>query len=250
VDLCRLAGLQPVGAVSELMHDDGTMMRLTAIRDFARTHRLKVGSIAELIAYRLDRDMFVKPVAEAKLPTRMAEFTVRAFRDELAGNEHIALSLGDVADGQPVLVRMHSECLTGDSLGSLRCDCGAQRDAALERIASEGRGVLVYLRQEGRGIGLINKIKAYELQDRGADTVEANEQLGFAPDLRDYGIGAQILRQLGVRELRLMTNNPRKIAALTGYGMRMVERVPLQVGNNPHNQRYLATKAEKLGHMF
>ncbi len=250
VDLCRLAGLQPVGAVSELMHDDGTMMRLTAIREFARTHQLKVGTIAELIAYRLDRDMFVKPVAEAKLPTRMAEFTVRAFRDELAGNEHIALSLGDVADGQPVLVRMHSECLTGDSLGSLRCDCGAQRDAALERIASEGRGVLVYLRQEGRGIGLINKIKAYELQDRGADTVEANEQLGFAPDLRDYGIGAQILRQLGVRELRLMTNNPRKIAALHGYGMRMVERVPLQVGNNPHNQRYLATKAEKLGHLF
>jgi GTP cyclohydrolase II len=194
--------------------------------------------------------MFVKPVAHAKLPARAAEFTIHGFRDDLKGNEHIALSLGDVADGRPVLVRMHSECLTGDALGSLRCDCGAQRDAALELIAKEGRGVLVYLRQEGRGIGLLNKLKAYELQDHGADTVEANEQLGFAPDLRDYGVGAQILRHLGVRELRLMTNNPRKIAALAGYGMRVVERVPLQVGNNPHNTKYLATKAEKLGHLM
>jgi 3,4-dihydroxy 2-butanone 4-phosphate synthase/GTP cyclohydrolase II len=250
VDLSRLAGFQPVGALSELMHDDGTMMRLPALLEFARTHQLKVGTIADLIAYRLERDMFVKSVTSAKLPTRTAEFTLHAFRDDLAGNEHIALTLGDVADGHPVLVRMHSECLTGDSLGSLRCDCGAQRDAALEMIAKEGRGVLVYLRQEGRGIGLLNKIKAYALQDRGADTVEANEQLGFAPDLRDYGIGAQILRHLGVRELRLVTNNPRKIAALTGYGMRVVERIPLKVGNNPHNQLYLATKAEKLGHLF
>jgi 3,4-dihydroxy 2-butanone 4-phosphate synthase / GTP cyclohydrolase II len=250
VDLCRLAGLAPCGAVSELMHDDGTMMRLPAIREFARTHALKVGSIADLIAYRLERDMFVKPIAQAKLPTRLGEFAIHAFRDDLNGNEHIALSLGDVADGRPVLVRMHSECLTGDSLGSLRCDCGAQRDAALELIAKEGRGVLVYLRQEGRGIGLLNKIKAYALQDLGADTVEANEKLGFAPDLRDYGIGAQILRQLGVRELQLLTNNPRKIAALDGYGMRVVERVPLHAGNNPHNQAYLATKAKKLGHFF
>jgi 3,4-dihydroxy 2-butanone 4-phosphate synthase/GTP cyclohydrolase II len=250
VDLCRLAGFKPVGAISELMHDDGTMMRLSAILDFARTHQLKVGAIAHLIAYRLERDMFIKPIAHAKLPTRMAEFTVHGFRDDLKGNEHIALSLGDVSDGRPVLVRMHSECLTGDALGSLRCDCGAQRDAALDLIAKEGRGVLVYLRQEGRGIGLLNKLKAYELQDDGADTVEANEKLGFAPDLRDYGVGAQILRHLGVRELRLLTNNPRKIAALAGYGMRVVERVPLQVGNNPHNSRYLATKAEKLGHLM
>jgi 3,4-dihydroxy 2-butanone 4-phosphate synthase/GTP cyclohydrolase II len=250
VDLCRLSGFQPVGAISELMHDDGTMMRLPAILDFARTHKLKVGAIAHLIAYRLERDMFVKPVAHAKLPSRAAEFTIHGFRDDLKGNEHIALSLGDVSDGRPVLVRMHSECLTGDALGSLRCDCGAQRDAALELIAKEGRGVLVYLRQEGRGIGLLNKLKAYELQDDGADTVEANEQLGFAPDLRDYGVGAQILRHLGVRELRLLTNNPRKIAALAGYGMRVVERVPLQVGNNPHNSKYLATKAEKLGHLM
>jgi 3,4-dihydroxy 2-butanone 4-phosphate synthase/GTP cyclohydrolase II len=250
VDLCRLAGFPPVGAISELMHDDGTMMRLPAILEFARTHNLKVGAIAELIAYRLERDMFVKQLAKAKLPTELANFTIHAFRDELQGNEHVALSLGDVGDGRPVLVRMHSECLTGDSLGSLRCDCGAQRDAALKLIAKEGRGVLVYLRQEGRGIGLTNKLKAYELQDDGADTVEANEKLGFAPDLRDYGVGAQILYQLGVRELRLLTNNPRKIAAFAGYGMHVAERVPLTVGNNPHNRDYLATKAKKLGHLM
>jgi 3,4-dihydroxy 2-butanone 4-phosphate synthase/GTP cyclohydrolase II len=250
VDLCRLADLPPVGAISELMHDDGTMMRLPAILEFSRTHGLKVGAIAELIAYRLERDMFVKPVAKAKLPTRLAEFTIHGFRDELLGNEHVALSLGDLSDGRPALVRMHSECLTGDALGSQRCDCGAQRDAALELIAKEGRGVLVYLRQEGRGIGLLNKLKAYELQDQGADTVEANEQLGFAPDLRDYGVGAQILWRLGVRELRLLTNNPRKIAAIAGYGMRVVERVPLQVGRNPHNRHYLATKVKKLGHLM
>jgi 3,4-dihydroxy 2-butanone 4-phosphate synthase/GTP cyclohydrolase II len=250
VDLCRLAGFAPVGAISELMHDDGTMMRLPAILKFAEEHKLKVGSIAQLIAYRLDRDSFIHEVASAKLPARSAEFTVHGFRDDLRGNEHIALTLGDVADGKPVLVRMHSECLTGDALGSLRCDCGAQRDAALDLIAKEGRGVLVYLRQEGRGIGLLNKLKAYALQDQGADTVEANEKLGFAPDLRDYGVGAQILHSLGVRELRLLTNNPRKIAALAGYGMRVVERVPLQVGNNPHNQGYLATKVEKLGHLM
>jgi 3,4-dihydroxy 2-butanone 4-phosphate synthase/GTP cyclohydrolase II len=249
-DICRLAGMSPVGAVSELMHDDGTMMRLPAILDFAREHGLKVGTIADLIAYRLERDMFVKLVARSRLPTAHGEFDLWGFYDEMRGNEHVALSLGRIDDGAPVLVRMHSECLTGDSLGSLRCDCGAQRDAALEMIAKEGRGVLVYLRQEGRGIGLLNKIRAYALQDEGADTVEANERLGFAPDLRDYGIGAQILHQLGVREMRLMTNNPRKIAALEGYGLSLVERVPLRAGDNPHNKRYLATKAEKLGHLM
>lgn len=250
VDLCRLAGLPPVGAISELMHDDGTMMRLPAILAFAQQHKLKVGAIADLIAYRLERDSFVKLTSSAKLPTRAAEFTVHGFRDELQGNEHIALSLGDLSAPGSVLVRIHSECLTGDAFGSLRCDCGAQRDEALDLIAREGRGVLVYLRQEGRGIGLLNKLRAYELQDGGADTVEANERLGFGADLRDYGVGAQILYHLGVRDFRLLTNNPRKIAALAGYGMRLVQRVPLHVGKNAHNQRYLATKAEKLGHLF
>ena len=249
VDLCRLANRKPVAAISELMHDDGTMMRLPEILDFARAHDLKVGTIADLIAYRLVSDGFVTREVSARLPTPWAEFTVHAYRDEQTNAEHVALTLGDVGDGRPVLVRMHSECLTGDALHSLRCDCGAQRDAALQAIADAGRGVLVYLRQEGRGIGLLNKIRAYHLQDAGADTVEANERLGFAPDLRDYGVGAQILHDLGVRQLRLLTNNPRKVTALEGYGMEIVERVPLHAGRNPYNERYLHTKVEKLGHL-
>jgi 3,4-dihydroxy 2-butanone 4-phosphate synthase / GTP cyclohydrolase II len=249
VDLCRYAGLAPVAAVSELMHDDGTMMRLPAILEFAAKNDMRVGTIADLIAYRLEHDSFVHEAASARLPTPHGTFTLRGFRDEIADNEHVALTMGDVGDGSPVLVRMHSECLTGDALSSLRCDCGFQRDAALEQIAAEGRGVLVYLRQEGRGIGLLNKIRAYALQDEGADTVEANERLDFPADLRDYGIGAQILHHLGVRKMRLMTNNPRKIAALGGYGMQVVERVPLHVGRNPHNERYLDTKRRKLGHL-
>ena len=248
VDLCRLAGLQPVAAISEVMHDDGTMMRLPALRAFAAEHGLKVGAIADLIAYRLERDAFVERVAEAKLPTPWAEFRVVGYRDVLHGTEHVAMVLGDVADGEPALVRMHSECLTGDALHSLRCDCGFQRDAALKAIADAGRGVLVYLRQEGRGIGLLNKLRAYALQDAGADTVEANEQLGFAADLRDYGVGAQILVDLGVRRLRLLTNNPRKVVGLQGFGMEVVERVPLHAGENPYNEAYLATKRAKLGH--
>lgn len=248
VDLCRLAGLPEVAAISELMHDDGTMMRLPAICAFARQHGLLVGSIASLIAHRLRRDSFVKPVAKAKLPTERALFTVHGFRDELQGNEHVALTLGDVSDGTPVLVRVHSECLTGDALGSLRCDCGAQREASLRLIAEEGRGVLLYLRQEGRGIGLLNKLRAYALQDEGLDTVEANSRLGFADDLRDYGVGAQILSSLQVRALRLLTNNPRKVAALSGYGIEVVERVPLHVGHNAHNADYLATKVRMLEH--
>ena len=249
VDLCVLAGMKPAAALSELMHDDGTMMRLPAIRAFAAEHGLKVGAIADLIAYRLRKGVFVRRVDSARLPTPWAEFTVVGYKDELNDNEHVALVLGDVAADEPVLVRMHSECLTGDALHSLRCDCGSQRDAALKAIADAGRGVLVYLRQEGRGIGLLNKIRAYRLQDEGADTVEANERLGFAPDLRDYGIGAQILNDLGVRKLRLLTNNPRKVAALQGYGMEIVERVPLHAGHNPYNERYLNTKIAKLGHL-
>lgn len=248
VDLCRLAGLNPVAAISEVMHDDGTMMRLPALRAFAAEHGLKVGAIADLIAYRLERDAFVERVAEAKLPTPWAEFRVVGYRDTLHGTEHVAMVLGDVADGEPALVRMHSECLTGDALHSLRCDCGFQRDAALKAIADAGRGVLVYLRQEGRGIGLLNKLRAYALQDAGADTVEANEQLGFAADLRDYGVGAQMLVDLGVERLRLLTNNPRKVVALQGFGMEVVERVPLHAGENPYNEAYLATKRAKLGH--
>lgn len=250
VDLCRLAGLKPVAAISELMHDDGSMMRLPAILEFAQTHDLEVGTIADLIRYRVEREAFVKRVASAVLPTHWAEFTVHGYLDELTGNEHVALTLGDVADGEPVLVRMHSECLTGDALHSIRCDCGSQRDAALQMIAEAGRGALVYLRQEGRGIGLLNKIKAYALQDRGADTVEANERLGFAPDLRDYGVGAQIVRDLGIRKLRLLTNNPRKVAGLQGFELEIIETIPLRVGKNPHNERYLHTKAVKLGHLM
>ena len=248
VNLCRLAGFKPVGVISELMHDDGQMMRLPAILEFAARHSLKVGTIADLIAYRLSHDGFVKRVTRAKLPTPWAEFTVYGYQDELNHNEHVAMVLGDISQG-PVLVRMHSECLTGDALHSLRCDCGFQRDAALKAIADAGSGVLVYLRQEGRGIGLLNKLRAYALQDAGADTVEANEQLGFAPDLRDYGVGAQILHDLGVRELELLTNNPRKVVALEGYGIRIAGRVPLHAGENPYNERYLATKREKLGHL-
>jgi 3,4-dihydroxy 2-butanone 4-phosphate synthase/GTP cyclohydrolase II len=249
VDLARLAGLQPVAAVSELIHDDGSMMRLPAILEFAKVHGLKVGTIADLISYRLAHDPFVREVASAELPTAHGIFTLHGFKDELNNNEHVALTMGKIDDGAPVLVRMHSECLTGDALHSLRCDCGAQRDAAIERIAAEGRGVLVYLRQEGRGIGLLNKIRAYALQDQDADTVEANERLQLPADLRDYGIGAQILYNLGVRKLRLLTNNPRKIAGLSGYDMELVERVPLHAGKNKYNEKYLATKVAKLGHL-
>ncbi|HRN18080.1 MAG TPA: bifunctional 3,4-dihydroxy-2-butanone-4-phosphate synthase/GTP cyclohydrolase II [Trueperaceae bacterium] len=249
VDLCRLAGLEPAAAISELMHDDGSMMRLPAMREFAAEHGLKVGTIAGLIEYRLSQDSFVHRVVSAALPTRFGAFTVHGYVDELTGAEHVALTMGDVSSGDDVLVRMHSECLTGDALHSLRCDCGAQRDAALARIAEEGRGVLVYLRQEGRGIGLLNKLRAYHLQDEGLDTVEANEHLGLPVDGREYGVGAQILVDLGVKHMRLLTNNPRKLAALRGFGLRSVERVPLHVGETVYNERYLRTKEQKLGHM-
>ncbi len=249
VDLLRLAGLTPVGSLIEILKEDGGMARLPDLLEFAKRHGLKVGTVADLIRYRLARgDLYVKREAEALLPTRFGEFRILAYRDHLTGEEHAALVMGTWDPEEPILVRMHSECLTGDVLHSLRCDCGFQRDLALQRIAEAGKGVLVYLRQEGRGIGLVNKIRAYALQDKGLDTVEANLALGFPPDLRDYGVGAQILHDLGVRKMRLLTNNPRKVRALSGFGIEIVERVPLRAGDNPHNARYLQVKKEKLGH--
>ncbi|WP_034383929.1 bifunctional 3,4-dihydroxy-2-butanone-4-phosphate synthase/GTP cyclohydrolase II [Deinococcus sp. YIM 77859] len=249
VDLARLAGFAPAGVICEVMGDDGTMSRLPDLEVFAARHGLQIGSIADLIAYRMTHDPFLRMVAEARLPTPYGEFRLVGFEDTLSGAEHVALVMGEITE-EPTLVRVHSECLTGDAFHSLRCDCGAQRDAALAAIAHEGRGVLVYLRQEGRGIGLLNKIRAYALQDAGADTVEANLRLGFPADARDFGIGAQMLALLGVRRLRLLTNNPRKLASLSGFGLEVVERVPLQVGHNPYNDHYLRTKQARLGHLL
>ncbi|AWT36627.1 riboflavin biosynthesis protein RibBA [Deinococcus arenae] len=247
-DLARLAGFAPVGVICEIMNDSGEMSRLPDLLAFGERHGLKVGSIEALIAYRMEHDPFMQLVAEARLPTEYGEFRLVGFEDTLSGAEHVALVMGDVTP-EPLLVRVHSECLTGDGFHSLRCDCGPQRDAAMQAIAAEGRGVLVYLRQEGRGIGLLNKIRAYHLQDGGADTVEANLQLGFPADARDFGIGAQMLHLLGARQLRVLTNNPRKLHSLGGFGLDVVERVPLHVGRNEHNTAYLSTKAAKLGHL-
>jgi 3,4-dihydroxy 2-butanone 4-phosphate synthase / GTP cyclohydrolase II len=252
VDLSRLSGLDPSGVICEIMNDDGTMARRPQLEVFAQKHNLKMGSIADLVAYRLHLEPFMRVAAEAALPTEHGEFRLVGFEDTLTGAEHVALVMGEVMGdaGEPVLVRVHSECLTGDALHSLRCDCGAQRDAALRAIGEEGRGVLIYLRQEGRGIGLLNKIRAYALQDQGADTVEANLALGFPADARDFGIGAQMLALLGVRRLRLLTNNPRKLSSLTGFGLEIVDRVPLHAGHNAQNDHYLRTKQAKLGHLL
>lgn len=247
-DLARLAGFAPVGVICEIMGDDGEMSRLPDLLAFGEKHGLKVGSIEALIAYRMEHDPFMEPVAEAELPTRFGDFRLIGFQDTLSGAEHVALVMGEVTP-EPLLVRVHSECLTGDAFHSLRCDCGPQLDAALQAIAEEGRGAVIYLRQEGRGIGLLNKIRAYALQDGGADTVDANLQLGLPADARDFGIGAQILHLLGARKLRIMTNNPRKLHSLSGFGLEVVERVPLHVGEDPHNAGYLRTKREKLGHL-
>jgi 3,4-dihydroxy 2-butanone 4-phosphate synthase/GTP cyclohydrolase II len=250
VDLARLAGLEPAAAICEILNDDGTMARVPELVEFARRHDLPILTVAELIRYRLARETIVERIASPRLPTACGEFTVHAYRAEASGEEHLALVAGRIDPAEPLLVRVHSQCLTGDVFGSLRCDCGAQLELALERIAEEGRGVLLYLLQEGRGIGLLNKLRAYELQDAGHDTVEANERLGFRADQRDYGLGAQILRDLGVRRMRLMTNNPGKYVALSGYGLEIVERVPLEVPPTETTRAYLRAKREKLGHLL
>ncbi|MEW6662663.1 MAG: bifunctional 3,4-dihydroxy-2-butanone-4-phosphate synthase/GTP cyclohydrolase II [Bacillota bacterium] len=250
VDLARMAGLYPAGVICEIMCDDGTMARVPHLIPFARRHGLKIITIADLIQYRRRTERLVERVTSVQLPTKFGEFMLHAYQDSLNGETHLALVKGPVGDNRPVLVRVHSECLTGDVFGSCRCDCGDQFAAALQLIEKEQHGVLLYMRQEGRGIGLLNKIKAYSLQDQGKDTVEANELLGFPPDLRDYGIGAQILADLGVKKLRLMTNNPRKIKGLEGYGLEVVERVPLEICPSKTNYRYLMTKKEKLGHLL
>ena len=250
VDLCRLAGLKEAGLCCEIMRDDGTMARLPDVTAFAARHGLKMTTVAELIAYRRRHDRLVERVESVDLPTEHGHFRLTMYKSLVSGLEHLALVKGDVADGSPVLVRVHSECFTGDVLGSERCDCGPQLHRAMEMVEKEGRGAVLYMRQEGRGIGLANKLHAYRKQEEGLDTVEANVALGFPPDLRDYGEGAQMLVDLGIRKLRLLTNNPRKVAGLEGYGLEIVERVPIVVPANDHDRRYLDTKREKMGHIL
>ncbi len=248
VDLARIAGLYPAGVICEIMSKDGTMARVPELTKFAKKQKLLMITVADLIRYRMRTESMVRMMAVANLPTSYGQFRIHGFESVIDGETHVALVAGDIGDGENVMVRVHSKCLTGDVFHSERCDCGGQRDAAMQRIGAEGRGVLVYLNQEGRGIGLVNKIRAYELQDQGFDTVEANEKLGFKADQRDYGIGVQILRTLGVRSMRLLSNNPRKLVAIEGYGLSVLEWVPLEVPASEHTRKYLKTKKEKLGH--
>jgi 3,4-dihydroxy 2-butanone 4-phosphate synthase/GTP cyclohydrolase II len=242
--------MTPAAAICEIMNDDGTMARLPDLRRFAERHDLGLISVADLIRYRLQTERLVRRIAAPALPTEYGDFRVVAYRSDVTHEEHVALVAGEIREEEPVLVRVHSQCLTGDVFGSARCDCGEQLKLAMEKIAAEGRGVLLYLLQEGRGIGLFNKLKAYELQDQGHDTVSANEKLGFPPDIRDYGVGCQILRDLGVRKMRLMTNNPSKYVAIDGYGLSIVERVPLEVHPTEKTKRYLEAKKNKMGHLL
>jgi 3,4-dihydroxy 2-butanone 4-phosphate synthase/GTP cyclohydrolase II len=251
VDLARLAHLYPAGVICEIMNDDGTMARTPELMEVAKKHNLKIVTIKDLIKYRMRTELFVKRIATVKLPTKYgSEFTAVAYGNDIDNSVHLALIKGEIKPDDEVLVRVHSQCLTGDVFGSERCDCGEQLRKAMEMIKKEGKGVILYMKQEGRGIGLINKLKAYELQDKGLDTVEANIRLGFKPDLRDYGIGAQILVDIGVRKMRLMTNNPKKIVGLEGYGLKVIERVPIETRPNEKNIIYLKTKKKKLGHML